>query len=199
MGRDKLKRNLQFKPVCREFRAVGCNSNNTIHLLHEELEALYLMNIKGLYQADSAKAMGVSRPTFARIIKNAREKVTMMLISGANLKIEDEKKSCLVLIPSQSEKEIINSTPSARYLHIYEVEDKNITKKNIIKNPVVKNNLRPAQIIPSISTKKDINFFISSNIGEGLRSALLSKGIYSFIENEITLERICDIVSGNRK
>jgi len=198
MGRDKLKRNLQFKPICKEFKAIGCN-NNTIHLLHEELEALYLMNIKGLYQADSAKAMGVSRPTFARIIKNAREKVTMMLITGSNLKIEDEKESCLVLIPSQSKENIIKSTPNATYLHIYEVEHKNITKKNIIKNPVITKKLRPAQIIPSLSSQKDINFFISGNIGEGLKSALLSKGIYSFIEENITLEKICDIVAGNKK
>ena len=91
MGRDKLKRNLQITPICKEFSSKKCNEKNTIYLLHEESEALYLMDNQGLYQAQAALKMGVSRATFARIIKSAREKVSMMLVTGAKLIIEDDK------------------------------------------------------------------------------------------------------------
>jgi predicted DNA-binding protein (UPF0251 family) len=195
MGRDKLKRNLQFKPMCREFQTKECDSNETIHLLHEEMEALYLMDAKGLYQADAAKEMEVSRPTFARILKNAREKVTMMLITGANLKIEDKKNDCWVMIPSQEKESLQKSLATAPYLHIYEIEQKKIISHEVIKNPVQTKELRPGQVLPSLCSQRHINFFIANGIGEGLKSALLSKGIYSFtIKGDITLERICTMV-----
>jgi len=42
----------------------------------------------------------------------------------------------------------------------------------------------------------NINFFIANAIGEGLKSALLSKGVYSFsIKGDINLEKIYDIAS----
>jgi predicted DNA-binding protein (UPF0251 family)/predicted Fe-Mo cluster-binding NifX family protein len=195
MGRDKLKRNLQFKPMWREFQTKGLQTEETIHLLHEEMEALYLMDAQGLYQADGAKEMGVSRPTFARIIKSAREKVTMMLITGANLKIEDEKDDCWVMIPSQSKESIEESLSTAKYLHIYEIKDKEIIERKVIANPAEMQKLRPGQVIPSLCNQEKINFFISNSVGAGLKNALLSKGVYSFeIKSEITLKKICKMV-----
>ncbi len=196
MGRDKLKRNLQFKPMWRTFQSTENSNNETIHLLHEEMEALYLMDSKGLYQADAAKEMEVSRPTFARIIKSAREKVTMMLITGANLKIEDKKEDCWVIIPSQSKESIEASLPTANYLHIYEIEHKKVINHEVIENPVQSQKLRPGQVIPSLCNQHNINFFIANGVGEGLKNSLLSKGVYSFtVKGEITLERICGMVS----
>ncbi len=195
MGREKLKRNLQFKPIYKEFQSKNHYTDETIHLLHEEMEALYLMDIKRLYQANAAQEMGVSRPTFARIIKNAREKVTMMLITGANLKIEDNKNDCWILIPSKSKENIENSIPTAPYLHLYEIEHKKVITKKIIYNPVDTQKLKPGQVIPIVCNKYNINFFISNTIGEGLKSALLSKGVYSFIiKEEFTLEKICSLI-----
>jgi len=195
MGREKLKRNLQFKPRWRTFQSTENNSNETIHLLHEEMEALYLMDSKGLYQADAAKEMQISRPTFARMIKSAREKVTMMLITGANLKIEDKKEDCWVMIPSQSKEKIEASLPSAKYLHIYEIEQKKIISHEVIDNPVKQKELRPGQVIPSLCNEHNINFFIANGIGEGLKNSLLSKGVYSFtVKGKITLDRICGMV-----
>jgi len=191
MGRDKIKRNLQFKPVCREFEPKGCKSDRVIHLLHEEMEALFLMDVKRLYQADSAKEMGVSRATFARIIKSAREKVTMMLITGSNLKVEDKKDDYWVVVPSQLESSIKEAIPTANYLHICEIKYQKIIQHIVIENPVRKLNLRPGQVVPEICNKYNINFFIANNIGEGLKDALLSRGIYSFIiKGDITLEKI---------
>jgi len=190
MGRDKLKRTINFKPKCKEFKAVSCD-NKTITLLHEEMEALYLMDIKKLYQADCASAMDISRPTFARIIKNAREKLTMMLVTGSNLSIQDQKDEFKVIIPSKFEDKIKSCSPNAIYFHIYIINNKQIINKEIIKNPSIEQALRPVQIIPSFCMQNDINYFICNKIGEGLQSVLLSKGIYSIIiDGNITIDKI---------
>jgi len=196
MGRDKLRRNLQFKPRYKLFGAVGHQNSDEIHLLHEEMEALYLMDAKTLYQAEAAEVMGVSRPTFARILKSARQKVTMMLISGANLKIDDEKKECLVMIPSVSDEYISKSMPTADYLHLYEVEEHQVRHVGVIPNPVATRNLRPGQIIPKLCVKYSVNFFVANSIGIGLKNTLLSKGVYSYkMDEDINVENLYTLLA----
>ena len=190
MGRDKLKRNLQFKPLCRSFGAESCEGEETIHLLHEEMEALFLMDSKELYQADAAKEMGVSRPTFARILKNARQKVTMMLITGANLQIEDEKYDLLVMVPSHKKESIVEAKPNAPYLLVYHIENHKIKNRGLLHNPVFNNNIRPGQVLPQLCSKHQINFFLAESIGEGLKSALLSKGVHTKVQSKITEQSI---------
>ncbi len=59
-----------------------------VTLSFEELEALRLQNIDGLGQDESAKKMAVSQPTFNRVIKEARKKVTEALVNGNAIKIK---------------------------------------------------------------------------------------------------------------
>jgi predicted DNA-binding protein (UPF0251 family) len=54
----------------------------------EELEAIKLTDIDGLYQEDAAERMEVSRPTFQRVLKSARGKVARCLVEGKALGIE---------------------------------------------------------------------------------------------------------------
>jgi predicted DNA-binding protein (UPF0251 family) len=54
----------------------------------EELEALRLADRDGLYQDEAAVRMGVSRPTFARLITTARQKTSHALIEGCLLLME---------------------------------------------------------------------------------------------------------------
>jgi predicted DNA-binding protein (UPF0251 family) len=53
----------------------------------DELEALRLADLEGLYQEAAAGHMGVSRPTFARILRQAREKVARVLVEEKALLI----------------------------------------------------------------------------------------------------------------
>lgn len=53
----------------------------------DELEALRLADLDGLYQDEAAMRMGVSRPTFARIIEVSRRKVAEALVHGRALRI----------------------------------------------------------------------------------------------------------------
>ena len=54
----------------------------------DEVEALRLADLQGLYQEQAAVQMQISRPTFARIIEAARRKVAEALIHGKALRIE---------------------------------------------------------------------------------------------------------------
>jgi predicted DNA-binding protein (UPF0251 family) len=51
------------------------------------LEALRLADLEGLYQEAAAEQMGVSRPTFARILTRARAAVAEALVEGKVLMI----------------------------------------------------------------------------------------------------------------
>lgn len=191
MGRDKLKRQLQFKPLCKKFGALQCvHEKGVIHLLHEEIEALYLMDNQGLYQADAAESMGVSRPTFARIIKSAREKVTMMLVTGADLEIEDEKDDCIIIVASMNKNTLEPGKPDAPFLYLYHIHQNEIIEKRVLENPVFVENRRPGQILPLFCNSYKVNFFIATDIGTGLKSALVSKGVYAVSKKMVTEDNL---------
>ena len=57
-------------------------------LLLEELEAIRLKDLEGLEQAECAKRMEVSRPTFQRILLSGRRKMADSLINGKVIHIE---------------------------------------------------------------------------------------------------------------
>lgn len=54
----------------------------------DEFEALRQADLVGLYQRQAAEQMGVSRPTFSRIIESAHRKVADALVHGKALRIE---------------------------------------------------------------------------------------------------------------
>ncbi len=72
-----------FKP-----RGIPMRELSTVELTVEELEALRLTDLEGLYQEAAAESMGVSRPTFSRVLSSARWKVADALINAKALKIK---------------------------------------------------------------------------------------------------------------
>ena len=72
-----------FKP-----RAVPMSVLEEVTLSVEELEALRLAHMEGLYQQDAAERMGVSRATFGRVLEAAHRTVTRALVEGCALRIE---------------------------------------------------------------------------------------------------------------
>ena len=56
-------------------------------LERDELETLKLKDYDNLLQEEAAKKMGVSQPTFQRILSSARQKVTSAIIEGKAVKI----------------------------------------------------------------------------------------------------------------
>lgn len=59
-----------------------------VTLTLDEVEALRLADLEGLYQEPAAARMGVSRATFARIVEEARRKTAEALINGRALRLE---------------------------------------------------------------------------------------------------------------
>jgi predicted DNA-binding protein (UPF0251 family) len=59
-----------------------------VSLGHDELEALRLADFEGLYQADVAERMGVSRQTVGNILKEARRKVAEALLREKAIRVE---------------------------------------------------------------------------------------------------------------
>lgn len=53
----------------------------------DELEALRLADVEGLDQHAAAKIMGISQPTFHRILKEARRKAGVIVVHGFKPKI----------------------------------------------------------------------------------------------------------------
>ena len=55
----------------------------------DELEALRLSNLEDLDQEQTARRMGVSRATVGRILKRARKKITLALVEGHAVFLEE--------------------------------------------------------------------------------------------------------------
>ena len=89
MVRPRKHRKISFSPDIVYFKPAGVPMRDLeeLQLEPEEVEALKLQNIDDLSQEDSAKKMRVSQPTFYRIIKSARRKVTDALINGKAIRI----------------------------------------------------------------------------------------------------------------
>jgi predicted DNA-binding protein (UPF0251 family) len=73
-----------FKPVGRPVRELEIEE-----LRLDELEALRLSDLEGLYQETAAGRMGVSRPTFARILARARIAVARAIVEQRVLVVSD--------------------------------------------------------------------------------------------------------------
>jgi len=72
------------------FKPAGTPSSEleVVVLTVDELEALRLADLEGLYQESAAARMNVSRQTFGRIIQSARSKVASVLVDVKALRIE---------------------------------------------------------------------------------------------------------------
>ena len=60
----------------------------TVELAKDELEAIRLTDLEGLYHEPAAKQMGVSRQTLGNILKRAHKKIAEALIQGKAIQLE---------------------------------------------------------------------------------------------------------------
>jgi predicted DNA-binding protein (UPF0251 family) len=81
-----------FKP-----RGIPLRYLEEISVRIDELEAIRLADLEGLYHEEAAQKMEISRATFGRILGEARHKVAEAIIKGKALRIEtniNEKGEC---------------------------------------------------------------------------------------------------------
>jgi predicted DNA-binding protein (UPF0251 family) len=91
VGRPEIPRRVGCIGPRKGFKPVGIPSVELeVETLRvDELEALRLADLEGLYQEAAAERMGVSRPTFSRILARARTIVARSLIEERLLVIGD--------------------------------------------------------------------------------------------------------------
>ncbi|HSR36049.1 MAG TPA: DUF134 domain-containing protein [Desulfurivibrionaceae bacterium] len=93
MPRPKKQRLCQGNVCGRAFKPTGAPLAELprIVLQRDELEALRLCDMEGLFQEEAGERMGVSRGTVQRLLAAARRKVATALTQGAALIIEEER------------------------------------------------------------------------------------------------------------
>lgn len=87
MPRPRKKRTVEYVPAETTYKPVGrpLGELPQVWLTLDELEALRLADVEGLYQVEAAERMGISRSTFQRTLAEARRKVAQALVEGAAL------------------------------------------------------------------------------------------------------------------
>ncbi len=73
------------KKCRRVFLELPSKIDGFIKLSLDELEAIRLADVEDLSQIEAARIMGVSQPTFYRILKSARKKIGKALIEGKRI------------------------------------------------------------------------------------------------------------------
>lgn len=191
MSRQKCKRCISFRPHCHRFLPENNSKAEIITLLSEETEALYLMDLLGMYQEEAALKMEISRPTLARIIKSAHQKVALALLGGKQLCLEASREPYRVALCSDSENEpYLSLHPKSRYIHIFTLNHHAIETKETLENPLFTKEIKPSIPLTNILMEQRINLFICHSIGEGFKSMLSSKGIHLLLKESIKEEAI---------
>lgn len=92
LSRPMKPRNICGSPNAYYFkpRGIPLTELEEITLSLDEFEALRLKDVNGLQQQEAAEQMNVSRPTFQRILTNARKKVSEALVYSKALRIEEK-------------------------------------------------------------------------------------------------------------
>ncbi|MEA3451352.1 MAG: DUF134 domain-containing protein [Bacteroidota bacterium] len=90
MPRPKNNRFVNRPPLHREFKPTGIAARflEKIILSIDEYEAIRLKDFQSMSQEESALEMGISRPTFTRLIESARKKIADFIVSGKSLRID---------------------------------------------------------------------------------------------------------------
>lgn len=90
MPRPVNERCIRYQTSTRAFKPAGIPVRDleSVMLGFDELEAVRLADLDGLYQEAASIRMGVSRQTFGRIVESARRKIADAVVNGKRLRIE---------------------------------------------------------------------------------------------------------------
>jgi predicted DNA-binding protein (UPF0251 family)/predicted Fe-Mo cluster-binding NifX family protein len=90
MPRPTCRRRVGFIPDVTYFKPQGVPMRALEEVLvgHDEVEAIRLKNLIGLSQEEAASQMGVSQPTFHRLLLSAHQKLADAVVNGKAMRIE---------------------------------------------------------------------------------------------------------------
>jgi len=89
MGRRTRMRHVKSPPINFYFQSERIDPLlvDFVGLTVAEFEAMRLKHYISLNQKESAEKMGVSQPTFSRILDKAHQKITQALIEGKDIRV----------------------------------------------------------------------------------------------------------------
>ena len=114
MGRPMICRKVSCDVTVKYFKPQGIPMRflEEIALELDEIEAIRLADLEGLYQVDAAARMGVSRQTFGNIIARAHKKVATALLSGKALRIASAGESVQRIVEQvESKADVVVDNP----------------------------------------------------------------------------------------
>lgn len=90
MPRPVLTRRVFSEPGVAYFKPAGVRMAGLkeIALKVEEFEALRLKDLEEMEQERAAESMGISQPTFCRLVSLARKKVADAIVNGKAIRVE---------------------------------------------------------------------------------------------------------------
>lgn len=90
MPRPRLIRRVFREPEATYFKPAGIRMSELeeIAVSVEEFEAVRLKDLEELEQGEAAEKMGISQPTFCRIVSSARKKIADAISNGKAIRIE---------------------------------------------------------------------------------------------------------------
>jgi predicted DNA-binding protein (UPF0251 family) len=90
MPRPRIPRRIFIPPRFLHFKPVGVPRRllGSVRMTVDEIEAIRLADHEGLDHLPAAERMGISRPTFTRLLDAARAKLAHCVIEGNELIIE---------------------------------------------------------------------------------------------------------------
>lgn len=90
MPRPQICRNISGQPSVVYFKPAGVPLAELEEsmLSIDEFEAIHLKDLDGKEQEECAKMMGISQPTFHRLILSARKKIADAIVNGKAIKIK---------------------------------------------------------------------------------------------------------------
>ena len=77
-------------PACSYYKPQGIPLRvlEQVNLAVDEIEAVRLVDLEGLYQEQAAQKMNISRQTLGRMLESAHKKIADALVNGKALSIE---------------------------------------------------------------------------------------------------------------
>jgi predicted DNA-binding protein (UPF0251 family)/predicted Fe-Mo cluster-binding NifX family protein len=181
-GRKKVAPAAGFKAAYNDFFALNSVEREVIEMEQGELYALLLADFCQLYQEECALRLGVSRPTFSRIIERARKKVSVHLITGKPLAIRKDNASFTVAYPSADRFTIAKEPLEAPYFVLAAVDNDAIESMRFIGNP------QKLPLIAEALKNTSIILLPNSSSADSLQSSLLESGVAAIRTDKTTLE-----------
>lgn len=183
MPRPCCKKTINTLSRCEVFKPSGIplSELEEVVLSLDELEALRLSDVNGLYQDAAARAMGVSRQTFGRIIEAARQKTATALvhgkalrITGGNVRLRKEGEEVMKIAVPTIGDQIDQHFGHCEKYSIYTIEGKAIKAEETMESPQscgCKSNAA------GTLAQRGVKILIAGGIGAGAINVLASNGI----------------------